>query len=275
MAWMIFPVMAINLMAEKANNVGRLNMARSGNHGLYIWMAATFVILSFVLFAPTYWLQIPARSFTGTPLLHLHGILFSVWPLFFLWQVLQAAKGQVERHRAWGLFGIALSTAMIFSGLATAIYSIVGATATGHGAAARSFAIVPISAMVLFGALVAVAIANVARPEIHKRLMLLATISIMQAPLDRIFFALNAGFAPGLRPGSVPPPPPEATLPSGLITLGLVLIPILHDWRSRGRVHPAYLIGGLILTALVFLRIPLGASETWDRIAPFLARFAG
>lgn len=164
---------------------------------------------------------------------------------------------------------------MIFSGLATAIASIAGATAAGHGAAARSFAIVPVTAMILFGGLVFVAIANVARPEIHKRLMLLATISIIQAPIDRIFFALNAGFAPGLRPGSVPPPPPEATLPSGLITLGLVLIPILHDWRSRGRVHPAYLIGGAILAALVFLRIPFGTSETWDTMALFLARFAG
>lgn len=53
-------------------------MVHSEKHGLYVWMAATCVVLSFVLFAPTYWLQIPTRSFTGTPLLHLHGILFSI-----------------------------------------------------------------------------------------------------------------------------------------------------------------------------------------------------
>ena len=250
-------------------------MQRDRAHDLYIWMAATCVVLSFGLFAPTYWLQIPVDSFTGTPLLHLHGLLFSIWPLFFLWQVLCAAKGRLERHRAWGLFGIALATAMVFSGLATAIHSVIAATVAGHGMAARSFAIVPVSAMVLFAGLVAVAIANVTRPEIHKRLMLLATISILQAPLDRIFFALNAGLAPGLRPGALPPPPPEATLPAGMITLGLILIPILHDWRTRGRVHPAYISGGAIIAALVFLRVPIGASATWDSFALFLSRFAG
>lgn len=241
----------------------------------YVWMAGVSVLVAFGLFAPTYWLQIPARTFTGSPLLHLHGLLFSAWTLFFLSQTLLAASGRTESHRAWGMLGIALATAMLFSGLATAILAMKGGIAAGNGDTARAFAIVPVSAMVIFAGFVAAAIARIKRPESHKRLMLLATVSILQAPLDRIFFALQAGIAPGLRPGSVPPPPPEATLPSGLITIVLILVAVTYDWRTRGRPHTVYVVGGAIVAAAIFLRIPLGDTAAWQATAGFLARFAG
>ena len=241
----------------------------------YVWMAAACILIAFGLFAPTYWLQIPPGTFTGAPMLHLHGLLFSAWCVFFLTQTLLAAAGRTERHRAWGIFGVALATAMLFSGLATATKSMLNGIAAGHEAASRAFAIVPVSAVVLFAVLVAFAIVFVARPEIHKRLMLVATISILQAPLDRIFFALNAGIAPGLRPGVVPPPPVAATMPAGTIAIALILVAMIYDWRSRGRVHLAYLVSGGGVAALTYLRGPLSATPAWDAVAGFLARFAG
>jgi uncharacterized membrane protein YozB (DUF420 family) len=248
--------------------------ASRGKPRFYVWMAVATILIAFGLFAPTYWLQLPGGTFTGSPLLHLHGLLFSAWCILFLSQTLFAASGRIERHRAWGLFGIALATAMVFSGLATSIMSIVNGTAAGHGAAVRAFAIVPVTAMVVFAVLIAGAVAAVKKPEIHKRLMLVATLSILQAPLDRIFFALNAGMAPGLRPGSMPPPPAAATIPSGSITVALILVAMFYDWRTSGRVHKAYLAAGAFVAAAVYLRPPLSTSAAWDAIAGFLARFA-
>ena len=54
----------------------------------------------------------------------------------------------------------------------------------------------------LFGMFVAAAIAYVGRPEIHKRLMLLATASMLPPAIARLFFAVSVGIGPGLRPGS-------------------------------------------------------------------------
>lgn len=240
----------------------------------YVWMAGLFVLIAFGLFAPTYWLQLPGRTFTGSPLLHMHGLLFSAWTLFFLAQTLHAAGGNVARHRAWGLFGIALATAMVFSGMATAIHAMTAGIAAGNGANAQSFAIVPVSAMALFAGFVAVAITRIRQPETHKRLMLLAMLAIIQAAIDRIFFWLNAGFAPGLRPGSLPTPPAEAALPSGLITIALILVAAVYDWRTRGKPHAAYVIGGGIVAATVLLRAPLSGTAGWTSFADFLARFA-
>lgn len=255
-----------------ADTASGLHFARNR---FYVWMAGICVLIAFGLFAPTYWLQIPVGTFTGSPLLHLHGLLFSAWTLFFLSQTVLAKSGSIETHRAWGLFGIALATAMLFSGFATAIQAMTSGIAAGNGENARAFAIVPISAIVMFAALVAVAIAKVKRPETHKRLMLLATISIIQAPLDRIFFALQAGIGPGLRPGSVPPPPPQATIPAGLITIALILAAVIYDWRTRGRPHVVYLVGGAIVAAAIFLRVPLSDAPAWQATAGFLAKFAG
>ncbi len=241
----------------------------------YVWMAGIAVAIAFGLFAPTYWLQVPAGTFTGAPLLHLHGLLFSAWVIFFLSQTLLAANGRLESHRTWGMLGIALATAMLFSGFATGIKSMTNGIAGGHADAARAFAIVPLSAIVIFAGLVCAAIMNVKRPETHKRLMLVATLSILQAPLDRIFFALHAGIAPGLRPGSGPPPPVQATMPSGLIAIALILAVVVYDWRTRGKPHNATLISGAIVAAAVFLRAPLGSSAAWQSAANFLAHFAG
>lgn len=246
----------------------------AGRSRFYVSMAGVCALIAFGLFAPTYWLQIPAGTFTGSPLLHLHGLLFSAWTLFFLAQTVVAKKGRIETHRAMGLFGIALATAMVFSGFATAIKAMINGISAGHVENARAFAIVPISAIVTFGAFVAVAIAKVKKPEIHKRLMLLATITIIQAPLDRIFFALHAGVGPGLRPGALPSPPPQAAVPSGLITIALVLVGVVYDWRTRGRPHPVYLVGGGIIAAAIFLRAPLSDTSAWTATANFLASFA-
>jgi hypothetical protein len=244
-------------------------------HGrFYIWMAGICVLIAFGLFAPTYWMQLPARSFTGSPLLHLHGLLFSAWALFFFAQTIFAATDRIEHHKAWGLFGISLATAMVFSGCATGIGAMVGGIAAGYEQNARAFAIVPISAMLVFAVLIAFAIATIRSPETHKRLMLLATISIIQAPLDRIFFLMNAGMAPGLRPGILPPPPAEAAVPSGIIVISLIAIAVIHDWLTRGRPHSAYIAGGAFVIATIFLRAPMSDTPAWSMTTEFLAAFA-
>src|SRR3981081_438429 len=98
----------------------------------YVWMAAVCALVAFGGFAPTYWLQLPAGTFVGSPLLHLHGVLFSAWVLFLLSQTVLAANGQLDHHRAWGLVGISLATAMVVIGLAAAINTLTIALAAGY-----------------------------------------------------------------------------------------------------------------------------------------------
>ena len=65
-----------------------------------------------------------------------------------------------------------------------------------------------------------------------------------------------------------------ALVPSLLLEI-LIVAGIVYDWRTRGRPHPAWLIGGGVMTALVLLRGPLSATPAWIGIAGAMAHIAG
>jgi hypothetical protein len=244
-------------------------------HLFYVWMAAACAVVAFGGFAPTYWLQLPAGTFVGSPLVHIHGALFSSWTLLLLSQTVLAANGRLRNHRAWGLAGISLATAMVFMGLAVAIQTLTAGLRAGYGDHSRAFLILPISGIVLFAGFFIAAIANIQRPEAHKRLMLMATITLLQAAMARIFFVLITGGGPGLRPGLGPPPPLVIGLVPSLITELLIVAGLVYDWRTRGRPHPVWLIGAALTTAVILLRGPLSGTQGWLTFADGLARIAG
>jgi hypothetical protein len=249
--------------------------AREVARGFYVWMAAACALIAFVGFAPTFWLQLAPGTFVGSPLLIAHGVLFTAWPLFLLLQTSLVANGRVTLHRTWGLAGVSLATAMMCTGFAVANAVLATRLAAGMGDAARSFHIVTMSILVLFGGFIIVAIATVRRPEIHKRMMLLATFTILPPAIARLFFAVIVGIGPGLRPGNGPPRSVESVMSSALLADALILICILYDMRKRGRPHPAYLIGGGVILAVQLLRIPLCSTPGWYAIADWLSRFSG
>lgn len=247
---------------------------QSAGH-FYIWMAAACAIIAFGGFAPTYWLQVPAGTFVGPPLLHLHAALFSGWTLLLLSQTVLAARGQLSHHRAWGLTGVSLATAMVFIGVAAAIHSLNSGLAANYGDRSRAFFIVPVTTIILFASFFAAAIFNIERPDIHKRLILLATISLLPAAVARLFFVLTTGGGPGLRPGLVPPVTVATAMAPGLLVELLIVAAMVYDWRTRGRPHPVWYVGAAVITAVVVLRTPLSATPIWLAIADAATRFAG
>jgi hypothetical protein len=252
-----------------------LDAGRAKVSHFYVWMAAACALVAFGGFAPTYWLQLPAGTFVGPPLLHVHGALFSAWTLLLLSQTLLAANGRLDHHRAWGLAGISLASAMVVIGLAAAILTLNTGLAAGYGDRSRAFLILPVSAIGLFAGFFIAAIANIQRPEVHKRLVLLATISLLQAAMGRVFFVLITGGGPGLRPGLGAPPPLAIGLVPSLLTELLIVAGIIYDWRTRGRPHAVWLIGAAVITAVVVLRGPLSETHSWLAFADGLAHIAG
>ncbi len=248
--------------------------ARLESRNFYVWMAGACVLVAFGGFAETFWLQLPARTFVGAPLIYLHGALFSAWTLFFFLQTALVAGGRIRDHRAWGIAGVSLATALVLVGMATAVHSLTTRLALGYGDQARAFVIVPISDIVLFTAFFAAAIANISRPERHKRWMLLATIGLLPAAVARVFFLLATGGGPGLRPGLPAPPPVQIALGPGLIVDLLVVAAIAYDWRTRGRPHPIYLVGLAVMLAVQLLHGPVSATPAWRGFADYLAGFA-
>jgi hypothetical protein len=241
----------------------------------YVGLSAACLAIAVLGFMPTYWLQLAPGTFDGPPLVHVHAVLFSAWPLYFLVQTLLAARGQIARHRAWGLLGVSLATAMVIVGIAVANDALVTRLEDGYGDRARAFHIVSMSMMALFAVFVATALACVSRPEVHKRLMVLATVSILPPATARLFFAINVGIGPGLRPSGGPPRAVDSVLMSAMVADMVILAAIVQDVRTRGRPHPVYVVGGTIVLAVQILRGPLSTTQWWSALADSLARLAG
>ncbi|MDQ6629911.1 MAG: hypothetical protein M3Z29_15920 [Pseudomonadota bacterium] len=257
-------------MVAIALDPGLLIDARRGSRPFfYVWMAGIFLLIAFLGFIPTYWARLATGTFNGAPILHIHGALFFTWTLFFLAQTSLVAAGRTPDHRSWGMAGISLATAMACSVVLAAINGIKVADAIGMADQARRFSYVPLSSVVLFAGFLAVAIAAVKRSEMHKRLMLLAMIPLMQAATARIFMTL---FAPR---DAIGPPPVAVALPPGLLVDGLLIAAMVYDWRTRGRPHPVYLIGGSLLLADQLLSAPISATATWMSIARWVQSLAG
>jgi hypothetical protein len=67
----------------------------------------------------------------------------------------------------------------------------------------------------------------------------------------------------------------EGVLLPALVADALILAGVVYDLRTRGRPHPAYVIGGAILLAVQVLRVPVSSTQWWYAVADYLARFSG
>jgi FtsH-binding integral membrane protein len=254
----------------------RLTSERRPRTRFYLGLALVCALIAIGGFAPSYWLQLPAGTFKGAPLLHIHGALATAWVLFLISQSTLVTRGSVARHRDWGLFGISLASVLTIVAMMVAIQAMTDKLAAGGGDPVRAFLIVPMTGIVMFAGFTAAAVANIRRPEWHRRFMIVGTVALLGAAMARVFFFFAVGGGPGVRPGLMgAPPPPAMPLVSGLLLQLIIVAGMVHDKRKHGRIHPAWIYGFVILTAVTLLRVPLGETNLWLGIADWLGRIAG
>jgi hypothetical protein len=218
-------------------------------------MALAAALVVFVGFAPTYYLKGAFAAPALRPLLHLHGALFTSWIVLFLVQTVLVAARRVDVHRRLGVAGGALAVAMFGVGLAAAVGSARRGFTPPGGPPALVFFAIPFFDMFVFASLIGTGLYLRRRSEAHKRLMLLATIGLLPAALARLPHIGAAG-------------PPGFFGATDLFVIAC----IVYDRVTRGRVHPAFLWGGLGLIASQVLRLVIGGTPAWQAFASWLTR---
>lgn len=246
--------------------------AATSTDRFYARMAIVCLAVGLIGFAPTYWVPLLGGTLAVAPLAHVHAFFFYGWLLLFVRQTSLAASGQYVRHRTLGLLGIALASGMFFVGMGMAMHSLRQSIAEGFEPAGRAFSIVPLSGIVLFAILFAVAIARVSDTDVHKRLMLVNTAGILQAAVGRWFVLF---LAPRTVAGvPVGPPPVFVTVMPGLVVDLLIVAGMVYDWRTRGRVHRVYWVAGGVTLAIQVLRVPLSQTHAWLTMTHWLLAVA-
>jgi len=227
----------------------------------YGGMAVAMGLTVFAGFARTYYGPLaiggPRNTLTGGPwttIVHLHAAFFTSWVLLFIVQTALVSTRRVAVHRRLGIAGAFLAAAMVVAGLLIA--TATAARGGGPpGVDPLEFLVVPLFDLVLFSGFVIAALMMRRQKETHKRLMLLAYVSIIAAATARL-------------PGVLPLGPPVFF---GL-ALCFVVAGALYDFMSRGRVHKVYWLGGAILVISVPLRLAISGTPMWRSFAEFLIR---
>jgi hypothetical protein len=101
----------------------------------------------------------------------------------------------------------------------------------GDLAAAQSQLVGPLLDMLVFAPLFAAALYYRRRPELHKRLMVVATTALLIAAVGRMPFL-------GV---------PRNLVLVQLVWMAPILVAMAHDLLQRRRVHPVYVLGLVVL----------------------------
>ena len=226
---------------------------KGGERRLYTWAAIIAVLVVFAGFARSYYM----KGMFGTPdlsaLKHVHGLVMTAWFTLFLVQARLVATGRTRLHRKLGIAGGVLAGLVVIVGTATAL---VGArNGATPGPPPLVFLAIPLGDMAVFLGLVCAALLYRKRSDYHKRLMLLASLSILTAAIARIpAQLLQAGGLPAFFGA----------------TDVLILACVAYDTVKNRRLHPAMLAGALAVFASQVARFLIAGTPQWTSFARWL-----
>jgi FtsH-binding integral membrane protein len=159
----------------------------------------------------------------------------------------------VDLHRRLGIVGVALVPLLLIVGMATTI-AVAQRISSPPILAPPGRAMVALINLAAFGVLSGLGLALRRNSQAHKRLLLIATINLTIAavnrlPLPQLFDGLAARFA----------------------VADLLLLPlIVWDVMTRGRPHPMTLLAIGITVGQEGLQLLLSGSAAWDELSRWI-----
>jgi hypothetical protein len=241
-------------------------LALAHDRRFFALMALAALLTVFAGFAPSYYLQSVFHVTTAPngrplpeilpPVVHVHAVIFSLWIVVFGVQAGLVATGHVATHRRLGVAAAFLIPTMVITAVLTAIRGgRDGWNPGGPYADALGFMLVGLADITVFSTLATAGVYFRRRPELHRRLMLYATLGgLMWPAITRTWF-----IAPRL-------PAMFALLAS------LLFIPVVRDFWRRSPARWVSLSLAVAILATIPLRAAVARTETWHHVAAWLIR---
>jgi hypothetical protein len=218
------------------------------NHGLhrrrfYIGVSVLMGIIAVTGFWPTYFGPLVKGTIEQPPIIHLHALVFVGWLVLFLTQAVLAATGRVSWHIRLGRIAIGYGVLLIIVGLFTGISR--SAHRLSLGLPAEGLLFNAVADMTVFSAFFAAAIVLRRKPQLHKRLMMVAATMLLVAATARMSFL------------------PALELRQAVWFSPLALA-MAHDFRSRRLIHPVYAVGLAAFLVRSFSGRFIVDTDTWS-----------
>ena len=268
-------------MASAAENLAppearpRRGLVQWVDRWIYVAVASLFVATALAGFVPSSLGKVAAVQAGLRPpfplILHVHAALMGAWLLLLLAQSTLVATGRRRLHQTTGMLGLALAPAMVVAGvlLVPTIWdqaadatnalpaAMRGPTVEANRAAIGNILLAQIKMGIVFAVLVGASMAVRRRDSgLHKRLLFLATASLLPPAFARIAF--------------LPTTMPHSYLSADLYTLLWIAPLFAWDLYRLGRVHRAYLIWLALYAPLALVVHGLWGNADWLALAPRL-----
>ncbi len=193
---------------------------------------------------------------TMPPVVHLHGVTFISWMTLLMVQTWLINVKNVALHRSLGTFGIALGTAVLFTG---SLIALLGFSRPGGTGSPFYYDLMYLSVMAMlgFGFLFTLAIRQARNPENHRRLILFATIPLLPPGINRTYQVLfQLDYLPVL---------------ATYLTMAAIAAAILvHDWRTTRKIGLASKVGAAVVFGQMLLHFPITRSQTFHEVSRVL-----
>lgn len=236
----------------------------------FIGVGLVMLVLNFIAFGPSI-INPAGRSvpLPLTPVVTAHVAVSAAFLLVFLTQATLVATGRTDVHRRLGIFGALLAAVLVVLGY----FALVGEARRGSDLSGDLSSLPappgmevasimsPVIQLLLFGILFGAGLYFRHRPEVHKRLILLAVLGILsQPPVAHVITHWR-------------PLHPWAPLLFPLSSAVFLAPSAIHDKIVNGRIHPVSIwvpIAAFVAQAAFFAVI--AATPLWGGIANWLAR---
>ena len=222
----------------------------------YIGVTLLMGIVVVTGFWATYFGPLVRGTIAQPLLIHVHATVFAGWLALFLAQATLAATGHVAWHMKLGRWGIGYGILLIGVGLTTTVLRSAGQVIAGENGARLLY--VGFFDMALFSIFFGAAIGFRRKPELHRRLMLVAATVLLVAAVGRIPFLRGGPSFVHLR----------------LMVWSLpILLAIAYDFSKQRRFHPVYALGLAALIVRIY-SVPLSQTEAWSAVTRWVTGLA-
>jgi hypothetical protein len=189
---------------------------------------------------------------------HVHAAVSVTWLALLTSQVLLISNGNVPLHRKIGFGGAVLAVAVVLAGLWAAL--TVEGLSLDTPKSRPPFLAIEWSNIIEFGGLAIAAVSARNWASAHKRLILLATLSLTPAAFSR---AIGRPLLHPLLGSGVWETYVQIFAATDLLVLGIGI----YDLWTRRRIHPAWIIGTLCILGGQWTASWLYYDPTWKVIA--------
>ncbi|WP_263410155.1 hypothetical protein [Terriglobus tenax] len=204
-------------------------------------------------FSKTYYAVGMMTTHLPSPIVHVHAVVFTLWLMTLAVQIGLVSARKVKLHMSVGLWGFGLAALVVVLGALASRDSLRrGFSPPGSGLSPLTFFVVPMSDLVVFSVLAGWSYAARRKPQIHKRLIMLASITLLDAAIGRFPYTIAPHITPMGQLG---------------VLFSFMVLMMIYDLVTLKKIHRATWIPAVATLALFLVRIPLAMTPVWMRFA--------